>query len=64
VPRRRKPVPFKIYVFNGSGEILDAYTAGNFDKPPRIISDIIFDNAGNLWIADPGTYQVKKYSLK
>ncbi|MCK4353062.1 hypothetical protein KAW65_06630 [candidate division WOR-3 bacterium] len=64
VPGRPGLIPIKIYVFDELGEILDVYTAENFDKPPRIISDIEFDKDGNLWITDPGAYQVKKYVIK
>jgi hypothetical protein len=40
---------------------VDIYTSKNFENHVNIISDLAFDTEGNLWIADPGSYQIKKF---
>lgn len=57
------PIP-TIRVFSPKGEVMDELTHENFGDQIRIISDLEFGPDGSLWIADPGTYQVKKFVLE
>jgi hypothetical protein len=50
-----------VYVYDQSGNPVDIYTSKNFENHVNIISDLAFDTEGNLWIADPGSYQIKKF---
>ncbi len=52
-----------IWVYSTTGEVIDGFTSENFKNKVDIISDLEFDSKGNLWIADPGSYQVKKFSI-
>ncbi|MFA5032020.1 MAG: NHL repeat-containing protein [bacterium] len=59
----RGPLWPVIWVYNPDGKVIDGFTSEDFKNNLSTISDIEFDNKGNLWIADPGSYQIKKFSI-